>query len=94
MLDACVAARVSSIVRALRMTFWHFIIFGVVAIHIGLGIWDASRMGFTNWFRASCRRSAFQALGERFHGPWRIIVPTLELALIMFCLVQIGLHKR
>ena len=76
------------------MTIWHWTILGVLALQVGLSLWDISRMGFADWFRMSWRKSGFQYLGDRFHGPWRIIVPALELLLIMFCLFQIGVHKK
>ena len=76
------------------MTVWHLIILAILAIDAALYAWDISKLGFRAWFRQSMRQSAFQYLGGKFRGPWRIIVPSAQLLLIIFCLLQIALLRR
>ena len=76
------------------MTVWHFIILAILATEVGLYAWDISKLGFGAWFRQSMKESGFQYIGKRFRGPWRIIVPTAQLLIIMFCIIQIALHRK
>ena len=76
------------------MTVWHLIILAIVATELGLYAWDISKLGFRTWFRQSIRESGFYYVGKRFQGPWRVIVPTAQLLLIAFCIIQIAMHGK
>ena len=76
------------------MTIWHIIIFAFLAAEIALEVRDISTMGLRAWFRESCRQNWFRHFAERLPERLRVIGPAAVFLLLMFCLIQISLHKK
>jgi len=76
------------------MTIWHIIIFTFLAAEVALEVRDISKMGLREWFRESCRKSWFQHFAGRLPKRLRVIGPAAVFLLLMFCLIQISLHKK
>ncbi len=76
------------------MTIWHIIIFAFLAAEVALEVRDISKMGLRVWFRESCRQNWFQHFAGRLPQRWRVIGPAAVFVLLMFCLIQISLHKK
>ncbi len=76
------------------MTIWHIIIIAFLAAEVALEARDISRMGLREWFRESCSKSWFQHFAQRLPSRLRVIGPVAVVLLLMFCLLQISLHKK
>jgi hypothetical protein len=76
------------------MTIWDIIIFVFLAAAVALEVRDISKMGLRDWYRESCRKSGSQGFAERLPKRLRVIGPAALFLLLVFCLLQISLHKK